>query len=61
MRNWLAYDLFRASGRYAARTVWCEVFLRDGGTAAPGGLSLGDYHGIYIAMEKLKIVSLDPA
>lgn len=22
MRNWLAYNLFRAAGRYATRTVW---------------------------------------
>jgi hypothetical protein len=65
MRNWLAFDLTRASGRYAARTVWCEVFLQDSGAAAApsgsGGLSLADYHGIYIAMEKLKIVSLGAA
>lgn len=33
--------------------VWCEVFLRDDG--AP--LSLDHYNGIYIGLEKLKIVS----
>ena len=32
--------------------VWCEVFLVDNG--AP--LSLDHYHGIYIGLEKLKIV-----
>ncbi|PRW56820.1 spore coat [Chlorella sorokiniana] len=51
MRNWLTYNLARASGRYASRTVWVEVFLVDNG--AP--LSLDDYHGIYIGLEKLKI------
>ena len=34
------------------RTVWVEVFLVDDGAAA---LSPAHYHGIYIAMEKLKI------
>lgn len=32
--------------------MWCEVFLVDNG--AP--LSLDHYHGIYIGLEKLKIV-----
>lgn len=36
--------------------VWCEVFLRDDGKP----LSLDHYHGIYIGLEKLKIVSCMP-
>ncbi|EFN58239.1 hypothetical protein CHLNCDRAFT_142143 [Chlorella variabilis] len=52
MRNWLAYNLGRASGQYAPRTVWCEVFLVDDGAPA---LSPAHYHGIYIGLEKLKV------
>jgi hypothetical protein len=53
----LAYEmtlcsLGRASGQYAPRTVWCEVFLIDDGAPALGA---AHYHGIYIALEKLKI------
>lgn len=29
LRNWLTYNLYRAAGRYASRTVYCEV--RAGG------------------------------
>lgn len=53
MRNWLAYNLARASGRYASRTVWVEVFLVDDGVAA---LAPTHYHGIYIGLEKIKAV-----
>ena len=45
-------SLGRASGQYAARTVWCEVFLVDDGAPA---LSPAHYHGIYIGLEKLKV------
>ncbi len=42
MRNHLAYSLFRAIGRYAARTAFVELELN------------GDYRGIYVLMEKVK-------
>ncbi len=43
IRNYLSYDLSRSMGNYAARGVYCEVVIN------------GDYKGLYIFMEKLKI------
>lgn len=54
MHNYLTYNLYRGAGRYASRTQYCEVFLLDDGAAE---LALSHYHGIYIALESLKIVS----
>ncbi|KAH7616560.1 hypothetical protein Ndes2526B_g08649 [Nannochloris sp. 'desiccata'] len=63
MRNYLAYNLARASGRYATRTTYVEVFLLDDGEE----LSMEHYNGVYIAQEKMKrgqdrvdIKKLDP-
>lgn len=42
MRNVLAYKLANDMGRYASRTQFCEVVLN------------GDYHGVYMLMEKIK-------
>ncbi|HDR05063.1 MAG TPA: T9SS type A sorting domain-containing protein [Candidatus Marinimicrobia bacterium] len=42
MRNALAYHLSRKMGWYASRTRYCELILN------------GDYHGVYILMEKIK-------
>ena len=42
MRNFLTFDLGRKMGRYAPRTVYCELVIN------------GDYKGIYILMEKIK-------
>lgn len=53
-RNWVAYNMARATGQYASRTKWVEVFLVDGDEP----LSLADYNGIYIAEEKVKRVSV---
>jgi hypothetical protein len=50
MRNYLTYNLARASGRYATRTVYVEGFLVDDGKP----LSMDHYNGIYIAEEKVK-------
>lgn len=50
MRNYLAYNLARASGQYATRTVYAEVFLVDDGK----DLNLEHYNGVYIAEEKVK-------
>jgi hypothetical protein len=43
IRNYLSYDLSRSLGNYAARGKYCEVVIN------------GDYKGLYIFMEKLKI------
>jgi len=43
IRNYLSYDLSRSLGNYAARGVYCEVMIN------------GNYKGLYIFMEKLKI------
>ena len=43
IRNYLSYDLARSTGNYAARGEFCEVVIN------------GDYKGLYIFMEKLKI------
>jgi hypothetical protein len=43
IRNYLSYDLARSTGNYAARGEYCEVVIN------------GDYKGLYIFMEKLKI------
>ncbi|HPE75507.1 MAG TPA: CotH kinase family protein [Draconibacterium sp.] len=45
IRNYLSYDLARSLGNYAARGKYCEVVIN------------GDYKGLYIFMEKLKIDS----
>ena len=43
IRNYLSYDLSRSTGNYAARGKYCEVVIN------------GDYKGLYIFMEKLKV------
>jgi hypothetical protein len=43
MRNFLTFDLGRKMGRYSPRTVYCELVIN------------GDYKGIYILMEKIKL------
>jgi subtilisin-like proprotein convertase family protein len=42
MHNVLAYKLYRDMGRYAPRTVYCELVLN------------GQYVGVYMLMEKIK-------
>lgn len=55
MRDVLAYKMGRATGRYASRSVYCELVLN------------GEYRGIYVLLEKVKrdknrvnIEKLDP-
>lgn len=43
MRDYLSYDMAQAMGNYSARSKYCEVMIN------------GDYRGIYLFMEKLKI------
>jgi len=50
MRNYLAYNLARASGNYATRTIYVEVFLVDDGEE----LNMEHYNGVYVAEEKVK-------
>jgi hypothetical protein len=64
MRNALAYGWHRRMGRYAARTTFVELFVKD---RKLGALDWNDYRGVYTFMEKLKrddnrvdIAKLDP-
>ena len=50
MRDALAFDLARAMGRYAPRTRFVELFV----TASAGPVSMRDYAGVYVLMEKIK-------
>lgn len=49
MNNPLMYDLSNQLGRYAVRTRFVEVFINTDGS----NLEMGDYHGIYVFMEKV--------
>jgi hypothetical protein len=64
MRNFLSYKWSNDIGRYAVRTRFVEMFLNTDGR----GISLSDYVGVYVFMEKIKrnknrvdIVELEPA
>ena len=50
LRNPFIYELSNQMGRYATRSVFCEVFLNT--TEEP--LSNAHYHGVYSFMEKIK-------
>lgn len=50
LRNPLMYSLSNAAGRYAPRTRQTELFLNTDG----GGLTGGDYFGVYTFTEKIK-------
>jgi len=50
MRNFLSYNWSNEMGQYASRTKFVEVFLNSDG----GGVSMGDYVGVYVLMEKIK-------
>lgn len=63
MRNALVYEISREMGRYAPRTRFVEVYLKNG----PGNLTSGQYLGVYVVTEKIKrdrnrvdMDSLDP-
>jgi hypothetical protein len=64
MRNYLSYNWSNDLGRYASRTKFIEVFLNSN----DGRISLSDYVGVYVLMEKIKrnknrvdIAALEPA
>ncbi|MGB2863881.1 MAG: CotH kinase family protein [Sedimentisphaerales bacterium] len=50
MRNFLAYKWSNDLGRYAVRSRFIEMFLNTDGR----GVSLSDYVGVYVFMEKIK-------
>jgi len=50
MRNVLAYKWSNDIGRYAVHTRFIELFLNTDG----GGVSMSDYVGVYVLMEKIK-------
>jgi hypothetical protein len=50
MRDVLAYELARKMGRYAPRTRYVELFV----TNSKGKVSMSDYAGVYVLMEKIK-------
>ncbi len=51
MRNVLVYRWSNEMGRYAPRTRFIELFLKTGN----GDVSMDDYVGVYVLMEKIKI------
>lgn len=50
MRNALAYQWAREMGQWAARTVFVELFHNADGDS----ISMDDYRGVYLLMEKIK-------
>jgi hypothetical protein len=53
MHNPLAYEIMRDFGRYAPRTRYVELFLKDD-TGPPGPITAADYNGVYVLTEKIK-------
>jgi len=51
IHNTFIYNLSNQIGRYAVRTRFVELFQNTDG----GDLSLGDYRGVYVLMEKIKL------
>jgi hypothetical protein len=50
MRNVLSYQLSNDMGQCAVRTRFIEMFVNTGG----GSISMNDYVGVYVFMEKIK-------
>jgi hypothetical protein len=50
IRDVLAFELMRKMGHYAPRTRYVELFMKR----ADGLLSMRDYCGVYVLMEKIK-------
>ena len=55
MQNALAYMWSNRMGQYAVRTRFVEVFMN--GNAGSKVDYAGDYRGVYILMEKIKVGS----
>jgi len=54
MHNPLAHDLYQQMGHYTSNTRFVEVFLKDD-SGAPGAITSGDYNGLYVLEEKIKL------
>ncbi|HSA01918.1 MAG TPA: CotH kinase family protein [Candidatus Paceibacterota bacterium] len=54
MHNPMAFALSRAMGRYATRTRFVEVYLKDD-SGSPSPLTIADYNGVYVLCEKIKV------
>lgn len=50
LENFITYNMYRAADNWAARTEYVEVFVVHNNSK----LSLDDYNGVYIAMERIK-------
>lgn len=50
IHNVMAYAWYNATGRYAVRTRFCEMYLKT----STGPVTAADYAGIYVVMEKIK-------
>ncbi|HSH14528.1 MAG TPA: CotH kinase family protein, partial [Verrucomicrobiae bacterium] len=53
MHNSFMYELSNDVGRYAPRTRFVEVYLKDD-SGAPGAVVSADYNGVYLLEEKIK-------
>jgi hypothetical protein len=54
IHNPVAHELMRQMGEYSPRTRFVEVYLQDS-SGAPGPIGAGDYNGVYVLEEKIKI------
>ena len=53
MNDYLIYEWFEKMGHYSVRRRYFELFLRS----APGRLTMSDYHGVYLLVEKIRVDS----
>ncbi len=51
LNNFLSFEWFEQMGHYSVRRRYVELFLRS----APGRLTYGDYLGIYVLLEKIRV------
>jgi hypothetical protein len=54
IHNPVGYELARQTGRYASRTRFVVVFLKNDASAGRP-INIGDYNGIYVLEEKVKL------
>jgi hypothetical protein len=50
MNDYLIYEWFEKMGNYSVRRRYFELFLHS----SPGRLTMADYHGIYVMVEKIR-------
>jgi hypothetical protein len=53
MNDYLIYEWFEKMGHYSVRRRYFELFLHS----SPGRLTMGDYHGVYLMVEKIRVDS----